>query len=247
MTPDERDMLQELANKVAQTPAPPRDAEAEDFIRKSIGSRPDALYLMTQTVLIQNIALQRAQQQIQELQHASQTPVSTGSSFLGGASARPAGYSQPGNPQSQQQYSAPPPPPPPPQYAPPAQSVASPGGGGSSFLRGAAQTAAGVAGGVLAADAISSMFGHHGGGFGPFGGGGFLGGAAPTEEVINNYYETPGPQSPADDSGNYGDSGNYNDASADQDQSDDNAQYDDANYDSGDDGGFDDNSGNDFA
>src|SRR6185437_9800255 len=128
MTPDERDMLQELANKVAQTPAPPRDAEAEDFIRKSIGSRPDALYLMTQTVLIQNIALQRAQQQIQELQHASQTPVSTGSSFLGGASARPAGYSQPGNPQSQQQYSAPPPPPPP-QYAPPAQSVASPGGG----------------------------------------------------------------------------------------------------------------------
>lgn len=245
MTPDERNMLQDLANKVAQTPTPPRDAEAEDFIRKNIGSRPDALYLMTQTVLIQNLALQRAQQQIQELQHSSQAPVPTGPSFLGGQSARPSGYPQPGAPPAQQ-YSAPPPPPP--QYAPPAQSVASPGGGSSSFLRGAAQTAAGVAGGVLAADAISSMFGHHGGGIGGFGGGGFLGGSGPTEEIVNNYYETPARESRGEDTGNYGDSGDYNDVSADdQNQGDDGAQYEDTGYDSGGDGGFDDNSGNDFA
>ena len=42
MTQDERKMLEDLANKIAQTPAPPKDAEAEDFIRKNIGSRPDA-------------------------------------------------------------------------------------------------------------------------------------------------------------------------------------------------------------
>jgi hypothetical protein len=234
MTPDERNMLQDLATKVAQTPAPPRDAEAEEFIRKNIGARPDALYLMTQTVLIQNIALQRAQQQIQELRGSQAATVSAGSSFLGGAGPRSTGYA----PGASQPYAAPPP-----QYAPPAQSVASPGGGASSFLRGAAQTAAGVAGGVLAADAISSMFGHHGG-FGGFGGGGFLGGSgvAPTEEIVNNYYDTPAPDDRA------GDSANYDDANAsDQTQYDDSAQYDDAGYDSGDDGGFDDNSGNDFA
>lgn len=238
MTPDERNMLQDLATKVAQTPAPPRDAEAEEFIRKNIGARPDALYLMTQTVLIQNLALQSAQKQIQELQRASQpAQVSTGSSFLGGSGLRSAG-SAPGQPS--QQYAAPPP-----QYAPPTQSVANPGGGASSFLRGAAQTAAGVAGGVLAADAISSLFGHHGG-FGGFGGGGFLGGTAPTEEIINNYYDTPAPDNRAADVGN--EAGNYDDANAgDQMQYDDNTQYEDASYDSGDDGGFDDNSGDDFA
>ena len=68
MTPDEKNMLADLAAKISQTPAPPRDADAEDFIRKNIGSRPDALYIMTQTVLIQNMALHRAQEQIQELQ-----------------------------------------------------------------------------------------------------------------------------------------------------------------------------------
>jgi len=68
MTPDERNMLLDLASKVAQTPAPQRDPDAENIIRTKIGSRPDALYLMTQTVFIQKMALQRAQQQIQDLQ-----------------------------------------------------------------------------------------------------------------------------------------------------------------------------------
>src|ERR1700761_744992 len=72
MTPDEREMLTDLARKVAQTPPPPKDAEAEDFIRSQIGRRPDALYVMTQTVLIQNMALQQAQEQIQDLQRQLQ-------------------------------------------------------------------------------------------------------------------------------------------------------------------------------
>jgi hypothetical protein len=239
MTPDERNMLQDLAAKIAQTPAPPRDAEAEEFIRKNIGSRPDALYLMTQTVLIQNLALQQAQQQIQALQQRASQPAAVGSgSFLGGQSTRPGGYAQPSG-QYAQQYAAPPPP----QYAPPSQSVPSPGGGASSFLRGAAQTAAGVAGGVLAADAISSLFGHHGGGFGGFGGPGFVGGA-PVEEVVNNYYETPAPEMRADDRGEYAADQNQYD---DQGQDDDGAQYQDASYDSGDDGGGFDDSGDMFA
>ena len=71
MTPDERQMLSDLANKIAQTPPPPKDAEAEEFIRSRIGSRPDALYLMTQTVLIQNLAIEQAQHQIEELKQQS--------------------------------------------------------------------------------------------------------------------------------------------------------------------------------
>src|SRR5215469_12467710 len=86
MTPEEQQMLNDLANKVAQTPPPQRDPQAEDFIRTRIGSRPDALYLMTQTVLIQNLALDHAKQQIQELQQKLAAAPAPGqpSTFLGG-------------------------------------------------------------------------------------------------------------------------------------------------------------------
>src|SRR5437763_6051952 len=95
MTQDERTMLTDLANKVAQTPPPPRDPEAEEFIRTQIGKRPDALYLMAQTVLIQNLALEQAKRQIQELQARSgQSQSGTSGSFLGQQSGG-AGYSQP--------------------------------------------------------------------------------------------------------------------------------------------------------
>jgi uncharacterized protein len=230
MTQDERNMLQDLANKIAQTAPPPKDPEAEEFIRTKIGSRPDALYLMTQTVLIQNLALQNAQQQIQDLQaRAGSGQLSSGGSFLGGQGApRSGGYAQSG---PQQQYSAPPP-----QYqSQPPQSSApqsgSGGGGAGGFLRGAAQTAAGVAAGGLAFEAINSLF-HHGGGFGSFGGGGYGGYAgAPAEEtIVNNYYDEPRD----DDRGNYADTND-----------DISSNLDDSNYDSGDDGGFD--SGDNFS
>jgi len=183
VTPEERNLLADLASKIAQTPPPPRDPEAEDFIRKNIGSRPDALYLMTQTVLIQNMAIQQAQQQIRELQQQRPPqpsyPVPSGGSFLG---------------QQQPQY--PPQYPQQPQYAPPPASVMGQGSG-PGFLRGAAQTAAGVAAGALAFEGIRELFSHSGSGSG-FGGGqaGFMGGGGmPMEEtVVNNYYDSPAPE-----------------------------------------------------
>jgi hypothetical protein len=190
MTPDERNMLADLANKIAQTPAPPRDPEAEDFIRKNIGARPDALYLMTQTVLIQNMALQQSQHQIQELQQRASQPVPSGysggsGSFLG--QSAPSGYGQQQYGQNPQYQAAPP------QYAP--QPVAPPASGMSGFLRGAAQTAAGVAAGTLAVQGIESLFSHHsgfGGGEGMFGGGGVGGYGGGGETIIeNNYYGDP--------------------------------------------------------
>ncbi len=221
MTPDERQMLSDLANKLAQTPAPPKDAEAEEFIRQRIGSRPDALYLMTQTVLIQNLAIEQAQHQIDELKQQSPQAArpSAGGSFLG-AQMPP----RPGTPSySDQQYA---PPPPPPQYAPPSPGGPSPGGG-PSFLRGAAQTAAGVAAGALAFEGIRSLFSHPG--YGGAGLGGF-GGSPVGETVVNNYYDAPPHEAghlftDANDSGQLQDA-DYGDM-----------QLQDADYDAGDDGG----------
>ena len=207
MTPEERQMLSDLANKLAQTPAPPKDAEAEEFIRSRIGSRPDALYMMTQTVLIQNLAIEQAQHQIEELKQQSPQAArpSAGGSFLGAQA-----------PYSSGQYA------PPPQYAAPSPGAPSPGGG-PSFLRGAAQTAAGVAAGALAFEGIRSLFSHPGYGGGGLGG---FGGGSPVEEtVVNNYYDAPPPEA-----------GQGQDAAYDDTQSDD-AQIQDADYDSGDDGG----------
>lgn len=252
MTPDEHKMLSDLADKIAQTPAPPKDAEAEDFIRKRIGSRPDALYLMTQTVLIQNLALQHAQEQIQQLQRGAQPePDSPGGSFLGQAGARGSGpaYSRS---VGQQQYPAPPPP----QNAPPTPAGPSPSGA-PSFLRGAAQTAAGVAAGALAFEGIQALFSRpgYGGGFGGFGGGpGLMGGAPGGETIINNYYDTPGGDASGlgsdvyapDDTTNFGDTDNVQDVGDvdDSAQFDDSGQYQDAG-DFGDGGGFDDGGGGD--
>lgn len=215
MTQDERNMLTDLANKIAQTPPPPKDPDAEDLIRTRIGSRPDALYLMTQTVLIQNLALQHAQQQIQELQQRTGQPASSGSgnTFLG--------QSQP-PPRAQQQYSAPPPP----QYAS-APAGANPSGA-PSFLKGAAQTAAGVAAGALAFEGIQSLFSHPGygggSGFGGFGGGGFGGGGfggAPQEEtIVNNYYDNSGDS-------NVGDTQQFDDSGTDSSYDDGGSSFDD--------------------
>lgn len=75
MTPEEREMLIELADKIAATPAPAHDPEADEFIRTNIGKRPDALYILTQTTLIQNLAIQHAHQEIQELKQRLAQPV----------------------------------------------------------------------------------------------------------------------------------------------------------------------------
>ena len=239
MTPDERKMLSDLADKFAQTPAPPKDPEAEEFIRTRIGNRPDALYLMTQTVLIQNLALQQAQQQMQALQRGGASAGSSGS-FLGrGGSPSGSSFSQSSG---QGQYSAPP------QYA--QASTPSPAPGAApSFLRGAAQTAAGVAAGALAFEGIRSLFSHPGyglgdAGFGGFGGGGYgFGGGGPVDEtVVNNYYDNSGGSDAGnldlrDNRDNFSDTGQF-----------DNADYTDnsSNFDSSDSGGFDDG-GDNFA
>jgi hypothetical protein len=182
MTEQEQQLITGLADQIRNAPAPQIDRDANNLIQRTIGSRPDALYVLTQTVLVQQMALDQAKAQIDELRRQAPQPESD---FLPRSS--PQGYqggyrgsNYQGSGYQSSQYAPPPPQAPPLQQAPPPQS----GGGFSGFLHNVATTAAGVIAGDMAFDALSSLFGGHRG----YGGGGFLGGGG-GETIVNNYYE----------------------------------------------------------
>ncbi len=207
MTPQEVQLLNSLVERINQTQLQEKDPDAEALLNQTLGANPDALYILAQTVLVQNIALEQAKAQVtqlqQQVQQARQPAHAT--SFLGNllghrdpepAPPAPPPY-QPVNPQ----YAQPAPPQyPQPGYQAPPQYVPS---SQPSFLQGAMQTAAGVAAGALAFEGVESVLhglgGHSGYGFGApgMGMGGFgMGGGGfdrPVEEtVVNNYYDDPG-------------------------------------------------------
>jgi hypothetical protein len=208
MTPQEAQMLQDLVNKVEGTQLTEKDPDAEALLNDGLARDPDALYKLAQTVLVQNLAINQARAQIDQLrQQQVQAPPqpARATSFLGSL----LGHREPAPPPPQYQA---------PQYAPPQyqtvpQYQAAPGyqavppagyapasSGAGSFLRSAATTAAGVAAGALAFEGIESLMhgGEHGGfmgggGFEPGYGGGYGMGGAPMEEtVVNNYYGDQG-------------------------------------------------------
>jgi hypothetical protein len=210
MTPQEKELITTLLDRLRNAGGQPKDPEADGLIRQALAAQPDAPYYLVQTVLIQDLALHNAQNRIAQLEQqvtSAQQEAARPTSFLGSLFGR-----QP----------APPPPPasvPPagpwsrgPQAAPlpgygqqPAygqpgygprgsdQPAAGPasmlGGSGGGFLRSAAATAAGVAGGALLFQGIESLFGRHEAG-------GILGGQPMAsglgETVINNYYGDAG-------------------------------------------------------
>lgn len=199
MTPQEAQLLNSLIDRLNQTPLQEKDPEAEALLNQRLAGNPDALYMLAQTVLVQNIALDQAKAQVSQLQQqAQQRPQPAHSTsflgrLLGERDEQPAPPQQAPAPPYQpvpQQYA---PAPPYPQYGLPQQVQYAPVGGQPSFLRGAMQTAAGVAAGALAFQGVESILhGFGGGGFGPgYGMGGFGMGERPVE-VINNYYDEPG-------------------------------------------------------
>src|SRR6202789_4395241 len=68
MTPQEQQLVEELFDRLAQVENLPRDPEAERLIAQGVGSAPHAVYALTQTALIQDEALKRANVRIEELQ-----------------------------------------------------------------------------------------------------------------------------------------------------------------------------------
>ena len=155
MNEQDRQAIEGLFDKLAQAEqqAGPKDAEADALIKQQIERQPGAPYVMAQTIVMQNFALEQAQQRIAELeQQAEAQPAANSGGMFSGifgggkaanpspragsvpATGRPAGTPA-GMPMPQQQA------------------------GGGGFMAGAAQTAMGVAGGVLMANALGSMFG----------------------------------------------------------------------------------------
>jgi hypothetical protein len=202
MTPQEKELLTTLLDRVKNAPRQDKDPEADALIRQAMTAQPDLPYYLTQTVLIQDLSLHQAQQRIADLEKqladAQQAAKPSVGSFLGGlfGSRPPAQASGPTQAgpwtRSPQVATAPPAPPygqpgyaPQPGYGQPPMGGGFMGGAGGGFLRSAAATAAGVAGGALLFQGIESLFGNHYAG-GLMSGGGMTPGLG--ETVVNNYY-----------------------------------------------------------
>src|SRR3974390_2524188 len=67
MTPQERQSVSELFDRLAQLENTPRDAEAERAIADGLMRAPHAVYALVQTTLVQDEALRRADARIREL------------------------------------------------------------------------------------------------------------------------------------------------------------------------------------
>lgn len=135
--------------------SPPRDAEAEAFIRERIASQPGSAYYMAQTVVVQEQALQAAEARIAELEAQAAEGARGPGGLLGslfGSGTRPtprrAGLVPSVGRSGQGRAEGPPP-----------GGISQPPARGGGFLAGAAQTAMGVAGGMLLANAVGGMFG----------------------------------------------------------------------------------------
>ena len=163
MTPDERELINGLFDRMRGYDLPQKDRDAEALINQAVRATPDAPYMLVQSVLVQEQALEAANARVQDLEARVRElegaqPQQGGGSFLGGlfggarpdperrSSSVPAIGSRagglpsmlPGRPQ-------------------PAQEAAQPATGG--FMRSAMTTAAGVAGGMLLAEGIRGMMG----------------------------------------------------------------------------------------
>lgn len=162
MTPQERQLVDELFDRLAQLEASPRDPEAERAIAEGLRHAPHALYPLVQTVLVQDEALKRADARIRELGGDAQetAPESFLDSMRAVFGGRPARGSVPS---VRQGIPVPPMSGGDPRFAnaAPMQNAA-PGQGGSSFLGTAAAAAAGYIGGAMLLNSIGSMFGSHG-------------------------------------------------------------------------------------
>jgi uncharacterized protein len=72
MNPQERQLVDELFDRLAKLEGAPRDPDASATIADGLRKAPNAVYALVQTVLLQDEALKRANTHIQELEAAVQ-------------------------------------------------------------------------------------------------------------------------------------------------------------------------------
>ena len=164
MTPQERELVTELFDRLATLENAPRDPDAERAIIEGLRRAPNAAYSLVQTALVQDEALKRADARIRALEaQLGEDAAPQAGGFLDNMREALLGRREPQRgsvpsvrPQaaSQNQEAA---------SAPAAAWRQGPAGG--SFLGTAAAAAAGVIGGSLLLDGIRSMMGPHHGAF----------------------------------------------------------------------------------
>jgi hypothetical protein len=192
MTPQERQLIDDLFDRLSKVESTPRDAEATASIAQGLRRAPNAVYPLVQTVLLQDEALRRANSRIQELENGGASEQHPSGGFLDSMRDAIFGQNQPhgsvpnvrppdvsGRPvwnsgEVMQQSQSPGP------YGQAPYGQASygqsygapqaPMGGGGSFLGTAAAAAAGVVGGSLLLGSIRSMMGGQHQSFGDAGG-----------------------------------------------------------------------------
>ena len=181
MTPQERQLVDELFDRLSKLENAPRDPDAIAAISDGLRKAPGAVYALVQTTLLQDEALKRAHNRIQELEAAQAPEKAQSGGFLdtmrdtlfGGSQSRGSVPNVPpreqravwNSGQAMQQTQ--------PGYGQPpygqaygqgqgyGQGYGAPpvGGGGGSFLGTAAAAAAGVVGGSLLLSSIRGMMG----------------------------------------------------------------------------------------
>src|SRR5215471_16668088 len=70
MTPQERQLVDDLFDRLAKVESAPRDPDAIAAMQEGLRKAPNAIYALVQTVLLQDEALKRANARIQELEQA---------------------------------------------------------------------------------------------------------------------------------------------------------------------------------
>ena len=149
------DLFVKLAR--AERDGGPRDAGAEDLIRRRLAEQPAAAYYMAQVILVQEQALAAAQAQINELERRAAQPAAGGflAGLFGGGQRPQPGGSPWGRQQAQPGYGGQP------GYGSRGGFGGQPGfgrSGGGGFMAGAMQTAMGVAGGVVLGNLLMDAF-----------------------------------------------------------------------------------------
>jgi uncharacterized protein len=181
MTPQERQLIDDLFDRLSRLEGAPRDPNATAAIAQGLRTAPNAVYALVQTVLLQDEALKRANSRIEELEAGGAGQPQQSGGFLDSMretifgqnpsrgsvpnvrppemASRPTWNSGqvlqqaqgPGQ-YHQEPYGQP-------YGAPQAPMGGGMGGGGGSFLGTAAAAAAGVVGGSLLLGSIRSMMG----------------------------------------------------------------------------------------
>jgi hypothetical protein len=184
MTPQERQLVDDLFDRLSRVESAPRDPDAVAAIAEGLRNAPNAVYALVQTCLLQDEALKRAHNRIQELEAGRAGEQQQSGGFLDSMREAVFGQDQPrgsvpnvrppevgsrpvwNSGQVMQQAQSPGPY----SQAPYGQPYGAPqapmGGGGSSFLGTAAAAAAGMVGGSLLLGSIRSMMGGSHQGFG---------------------------------------------------------------------------------